>query len=242
MFKNLDDDTKKRLLITIGIICIILLIVYYIVSSRSVGYAKLKEDRSKNIVYTVSEKVDGSLFTKKIPYLNLNFDTAKEINKEVDEYISTLKDEEEATISYDYAISGQVLSYLIEMVDYSDESGPKPYFKSYNINLKTKKLVSDQELLSLFGYESSDVEKSISKGFNKYYDDLVKKEYYDEEECDYDCFLGYRGVEDYLDDVVFFVKEGKLYAVRPFNFYSIIGEEEYFKGKHFRFLVKKQES
>lgn len=242
MFKNLDDNAKKKIVIAMGILLIVLIIVYYSINNRSLSYSKIKNDKNKSVVYTITEKVDKKAFTKKIPYLNLNFDITENINREVDEYISLLKDEEEATISYNYEINGEVLSYLIKMVDYSDEYGPIVYFKSYNINLKTEKLVSDQELLEIFNYSYNDVEKSIEKGFKKYYNELVKKGYHEEEECNYECFLGYRGVDNYLDDVVFYVSKGNLYAIRPFDFASVVGEEDYFKEKHFRFLVKKQES
>ena len=238
--KKTDDDTKKKIVIGLAIVCIILIIVFYFINNRKNNYSTIKEDNNKEIVYTILSKTDDDIFIKKIPHLNLNLDIAEEINREVDEYISNLSDEEEATISYNYDINGDVLSYLIKMIDYSKDEGPIAYFKSYNINLNTKSIVTDQELLDLFGYDYNDVEISISNKFQKYYKELVEQKYQDEEECDYDCFLEFREVENYLDDVVFYVSSGKLYAVRPFCFYSVKGEEEYFKEKHFWFLIEKQ--
>ncbi len=240
--KNLDDDTKKKLMIVLGAVCIILILLFYFINNRGVNYSKIKVDKSKNIVYTLNSKVDKDLFAKEVPHLNLNFKICNDINNEIDEYVSDLYDEEFATISYNYEINGDVLSFLVKMIDYSEDYGPKPYFKSYNINLKTKKLVTDTELLDLFDYGYSDVEISIANGFNKYYKEILKEGYQEEEECDYECFLEFREVENYLDDVVFYVSHGKLYAFKPFSFYSVKGEEEYFTEEHFRFLIEKQES
>ena len=238
--KEMDISTKKKLVIGLAVICIGLIITYYFTSNRRVDYSKIKKENNKNMVYTISSKTDEKIFIKEIPHLNLNFEFVDNINNDVNTYVSSLQDTSHATISYDYNINGDVLSYVIKMINYDYEVGPKIYFKGYNINLKKKKIITDQELLDLFGYNVEDVEKSIEKGFKSYYKDMLKKGYYDSEECDYDCFIhSYRDVENYLDDVVLYVKGGKLYAYKPFSFYSILGDEEYFKEKHFMFLIGK---
>jgi len=239
--KDMDPIKKRNLMIVFSVICIVLLIAFYILKNRGVDYSYMKEDKSKQIVYTSITQTDDDVFKKEIPYLNINKDFAKNINSEINDYTSPLKNEEHATISYNYDINGDVLSLLVKMVNYSDETGPKIYFKGYNINLKTKNIVTDQELLDLFGYDYNDVEISIANKFQKYYQEMLEKKYYVEDECDYDCFLNdYREVENYLDDIVFYVKNGDLYVYKPFSFYSITGDEEFFKEKHFRFLIEKQ--
>ena len=74
------------------------------------------------------------------------------------------------------------------------------------------------------------------------YDKIVEKKFYNEKECDYKCFLKYRDVENYLDGVVYYIDKGNLIVYKPFIFYSIYGEEDYFKEKHFKFLIVKKES
>lgn len=239
--KNMDPKKQRNLMIGFAIVCVVLLITFYIFKNRSVDYSAMKEDKDKQIVYTYHTQTDDEVFLKELPYLNIKNEFAKNINTEINDYTSPLKNEEHATISYNYDINGDVLSLLVKMVNYSDETGPKIYFKGYNINLKTKNIVTDQELLDLFGYDYNDVEISIANKFQKYYQEMLKEKYYTEDECDYDCFLNdYREVENYLDDIVFYVKNGQLYVYKPFSFYSITGDEEFFKEKHFRFLIEKQ--
>ena len=238
----MKDNTKRILAIVIAVVCIGGIITYYFMSNRKIDYSNVKKEKNKDIVYTISSLGEDDVFKKEIPYLNLNFDITDSINQEVEEYTFDLKEQEKATISYNYEVNGEVLSYLIKMIDYDNEEGPIPYFKSYNINLKTKKLVSDDELLGLYNYDYDDVESSIEKGFKKYYKELVKKKYQNPDECDYECFLEFREVDNYLDDVVYYVSRGNLYAIKPFSFYSVKGEEEYFTEDHFNFVVTKKES
>jgi hypothetical protein len=94
-------------------------------------------------------------------------------------------------------------------------------------------------MLRLYNVTYDDVYKVIEKKFKYWYKDLIKKEYFDEEDCTYDDFLGNRDVEDYMDNVSYYIEEGKLVAYKPFVFYSIIGEESYFKEKDFKFVISK---
>lgn len=240
--KNLSNKTKTIIVVSIGIISIVLIVVYFFMNNHGVDYSKYKIDKTKTIVYTIDSKVDKDIYKKEKPYLNINSSLAKDINTEIDELVSDLYDKEYSSISYNYEINGNVLSLLVKMIDYKGEYGPEPYFVSYNYNLKDNYLLSNDELLGLFNYDYNDVEYSIEKGFNKYYSDLLKKGYYNDDECDYECFLDFHGVEEYLDDVVLYIDRGKLYAIKPFSFYTIIGDEDYFKEKHFNFLIEKKES
>ena len=61
------------------------------------------------------------------------------------------------------------------------------------------------------------------------------KGYIEEMECDYTCYLGYRGVTDYLEDINYYIKDGKLVVYKPFIYSSIFGEEEYFTEDSFIF-------
>ena len=95
--------------------------------------------------------------------------------------------------------------------------------------------------MDFFQTDKNKVSEIIENTFKEYYDDLVKKGYYEPTECNYDCFLGYRDITNYLDNVQYYVKNGDLIAYRPFVFYSIFGDEEYFKTKHFEFLLVETE-
>ena len=66
-------------------------------------------------------------------------------------------------------------------------------------------------------------------------------EYFDPKECNYSCFLKWRDVDNYLDNITYYVEKGNLIAFKPFVFESIFGEENYFKDSDFEILIKKAE-
>ena len=44
----------------------------------------------------------------------------------------------------------------------------------------------------------------------------------------------------YMENINYFINNGKLYVYKPFQVYSIFGEEEYFKDTDFEFLIAHQ--
>ena len=113
------------------------------------------------------------------------------------------------------------------------------YFRSYNINLKKLELIENDSLLSFFDVNYENVHDIIASQLYTYYKNIVEEGYYQEEECDYSCFLSYREINDYLDDVTYYVKNGNLIAYKPFVFSSVYGEEYFFNDEHFEFLIVK---
>ena len=69
------------------------------------------------------------------------------------------------------------------------------------------------------------------------YKDEVAQGYMEEAECNYECYLGYRGVDDYLSELNYYIKDGKLVVYKPFIYSSIFGEEEYFNEDSFIFPI-----
>ena len=40
-----------------------------------------------------------------------------------------------------------------------------------------------------------------------------------------------------MDSVYYYIENGKLYAYRPFNIYSVYGEEEYFTDESYKIYI-----
>lgn len=234
-FKGLDDNKKIPIVIGINLVLIILIIVYACLRSNS-SYKTIMEDDKKTIVYTSISKKNDDFFIN-VPYVNIK--DLNSVNEDIDLYVSDFTDNEMVRLTYEYEINGKVLSLVIKAIDYDTDDVPDVHFKTYNINLDTKTLLSDDDMLSLYNVTYDDVYKVIEKKFKYWYKDLIKKEYFDEEECDYESFLENRDVEDYMDNISYYIEEGKLVAYKPFVFYSIIGEESYFKEKDFKFVISK---
>ena len=234
---NKLDDSKKKTIIIISIIGLILLIVLLTVLKNGTDkYKNIKEDNKRDFVYTVESKEEDKYFSY-VPYVNIR--GSKSINDDINSYVSDFTNKEMIRLSYNYEINGKVLSLVIKTVDYGSDDIPLVYFKTYNINLETRELISDEELLENYNFNYDDVSNSIEKQFEFWYTDLLNEEYFDEEECDYDCFLENRDVENYADDVCFYIEKGNLIVYKPFVMYSIIGEESYFKEEDFKFVISK---
>lgn len=239
-FNNLSDDTKKKIAIGVGLVLIILVIVFFYIRKQYENFNYIKANKNNYLVYTV-KSTDGT-YPKNIPYLNIKTDVAKSVNSDIDSFLLDYKENKMASISYEYDINGDILSLIIKVVDYDTDYAPEVYFRSYNYNLKESNIISDLELLELFNTNEAVVEEKIESKLEGYYEDILDDEYYDEKECNFECFLKYRQIDDYLDDVVYFVKNGNLIAYKPFVFYSVFGEEEYFNENHFKFVIVNKES
>ena len=239
--KKMSDDTKKKVAIIGGLLLIVLIIVlsYFIRQNRN--YKSIKLDKNNYLVYTQKSKSKG-MYSIDIPYLNMKGESAKLVNEDITAFLSDYIDNEKCIISYQYDISGVILSLVVKVVDYDEVFAPKAHFKSYNINLDTLELIDDVSLLSLFGTDEATVESILDEDFHSYYNDILEEEYYNEKECNYECFLKYREIDNYLDEITYYVKEGNLMAYRPFVFYSVFGEEKFFTEDSFNFLLVKTES
>lgn len=234
---------NSRIVIIFSIIVFLVVFMILFISQRkqNENYNSIKEDKNNYLVYTKYQK-EGEVFSVYIPYINIDSKIVKEVNEDIDLFTSEFINSKKAMISYEYDINGIILSVIIKIVDYDTEYAPEPYFRTYNINLDTLELISDEALLEYFNISDTDVEMKMENQFQAYYEKIVEKGYYTKEECDYNCFLKYRGIDNYIDRVSYYIEDGSLVVYKPFVFYSVFGEEDYFKDKHFKFLIVKKES
>lgn len=235
---KLSDGTKRRIVICITVVSIVLMIVVFYLKKQYDNLGNIKTYNNNYLVYTKKSNDKGHYY-KNVPYLNIKSEVAKAINENISAFLEEYLDDDNVAISYEYDLSGDILSLVIKVTDYNTNYAPEIYFKSFNYNIKDESLVSDLKLLELFNTDESFVESVIESKFQDYYNEEVEEGYFDERECDYNCFLGYREVENYLDNVTYYVKNGKLVAFKPFIFSSIYGEEEFFKDEHFKFVITK---
>lgn len=226
--KNVDK-TKAIKLLLICILLIIVIIVVQIYKNYTKNFNYMKVDKSEYIVYTRYNQN-----SKEVPYVNINSSDVKSLNDNIVDYCNNYVNIDGAQIKYEYSINGNYLSLVIKVIN-NKEYPSKIIFKTYNINLKTRTVLSDQELLDYFKINDGVINAKIHNGFLEMYKDEVTQGYIEEMECNYDCYLGYRGVDDYLTDLNYYIKDGKLVVYKPFIYSSIFGEEEYFTEDSFIF-------
>ena len=239
-FYNLDEKTQKSLILLGAVILMTLIVFLSSLSRSSDNYKNIKRDKGNYLVYSKIEKADKT-YPKYVPDINIKSSVIDKVNEDIDNFTSKYLNVDKVLITYEYNINGIILSVVVKVMDYQKEYAPQIYFRTYNINLDTKEVISDKSLLDFFQIDETKVSSIIEINFRNYYADVVKEGYYEPSECNYECFLGYRGVKNYLDNVNYYVKNGNLIAYKPFVFYSIFNDEEYFKAEHFEFLLVETE-
>ncbi|MBQ2639891.1 MAG: hypothetical protein IJF92_03920 [Bacilli bacterium] len=235
-----DSKLKNKKIIILGIVLLVIIIIGYIgYIYYQNNYVYLKEDKGKDIVYTIYQRKNNSKSYTEVPKINIKSSKIKKINSDIYKTMGKFLGKDTNTSFYSYEINGDILSLVLEMIDYSDPDVPKFSFKTYNIDLEKVEEVSDKELLKIYGINKKYAENKIENKFKYFYKDELKKGYLDKNECDYDCFLEYRNIDSYSSDLEYYVSDSKLYAYKAFDVVSLYHEENYFKEKDFLFFIAK---
>ena len=210
---------------SIGIVVVLLVLLLYSFYNSSVdNYNILKKNKSEQLVYTKSLKKSGS-FYQYIPSLNIDDDISQLINADIDNFLSSYSNNN-VGISYEYNVHGKILSLVIVVEDYGYVEGASIlYFKTYNIDLKRLVVVSDNKLLDYFNMSFSDVNQKLDEKLYGYYEDILKEDLIDYS-CDYQCFLESRDFSSSIDDVQYYVRDGKLFAYKPYT-YIFLDSDDY---------------
>ncbi|MBR2678697.1 MAG: hypothetical protein IKE63_04690 [Bacilli bacterium] len=210
------NDKKVKVYLLITIFSILVLIgygIYLLIDNDDVIL-----DSSKEIIYTAYENKD---YNQQIPYVNIK-KVSNQINNSIDEYIVNYKDKQAINISYHYQINGNVLSLMIIVEDYSFEGAPNVSFKSYNINLKKLRVLTDDEVLKLFDLTKVEVSNSIENRFKKYYEDEITKGIITN--MSYEEYMTKRELSNLKDDIYLYIKDSKLNVYLDYN--SFLSEEK----------------
>lgn len=234
--KNILKNKKVSIpLIVIGTFLLVSFNIYFFINNSSINsdYNDIKEKRG-SIVYTRYTRTYKEVTTI-VPYINLKSSIIGNLNKEIVDIANGYLQNKNNVISYDYKISGDILSIVIQINCY-DRPLPEVFFRTYNINLAEQRMIGEDELLDLYGIDEEDVSAKIKEKFEYFFKDERDKKIFDEE-CDYNCFLYMRGIKNYTDNINYFVDNSKLYVYKEFNIYSIYNEEKYFKNTDFKIEI-----
>ena len=212
----------------------IILIVFYAFNYYGDSYKKVKIDTSKDIVFSVYNKNKFN-----VPNININSDDIYTINQNIVTKANTYLDKKGSSIAYNYSISGEVVSVAIQYVELDKYERPKVEFDTYIINIMNKHVLSEEEIFSKLNISKDEINNQLNAKFREFYNDEKNKNVLDGE-CDYECFLYMRGIENenYIQDIGLYISEGKLYVLKAFDIYSPFSEENYFTFDDFLFEIK----
>ncbi len=207
--------------IAVAVAFLILIICYFFFNKSTDNYNNLKIDSSKELVYTESQTQYDYYYQYK-PYLNIKDEIGILVNNDIDEFMGYFNSNN-IGITYEYDLSGKVLSLIIKVEDHSyAESATILYFRSYNINLGTLELLDNDTLFDYFDITSEDADIMLDNQIENYYNTLVENNLI--KSCNYECFLTTRHFVEGLENISYFVKDSKLYAYVPYTYMSLNAE------------------
>ena len=236
-YSNKNDNLKNIYYCAITIIGIVFLICFYFFTRpNNQLYKSIKIDSTKDIIYT-KYSIEDKNYPITIPFVNINSEDVLKVNEDIDNFVEWyLANSNSSIVTYRYETSSGVLSLLIRTVSFENQK-PSYDFRSYIIDLGTLKVLSNDEVLSQFGLNSTSVYSYFDENFHNYYNDLVESGIYNESKCNYGCFLKSIDVSDYGEGISYYISRKSLIAFRPFRTYGNYHEERYFKDFDFTYVL-----
>lgn len=138
-----------------------------------------REDYSKELVYTNysnQEKIENSYeLDVNIPYININIDTVKKINKEIESvFYKKVKDilveTNEYTIysvNYKAYVNDNILSLVIKSTLKEGNNAQRVIIKTYNYNISSNTILSINDILNYRNIEDGYAQKQINDSIKK---------------------------------------------------------------------------
>ncbi len=134
-----------------------------------------KIDNSQNIVYNLSETKENSEgeynINAIIPCININTDTAKQMNEDIENNFSNeiakIKANTEIykvyTVNYIAYLNGDLLSIAIRSTYYEQEAAQIMNIKTYNYNLNNNSKATLSDIMKAKGLKPENVQKEINR-------------------------------------------------------------------------------
>lgn len=230
-------EVNKKLFISMVVILVLAIaavIVKHIYVNR---YIKYKIDKKQDYIYTSYEFKDSKSY---IPYININTDFAKDLNKQIDELASLYEDSNSSTtsISYRYNVNANIVSLVIILKNMNANDELEFNYATYVFDLdKGAKALSDEEILEQYNMTEEDVSNAMEKQMKEKYDYEIAEEILPDD-CDYDtCFLKLREIENYTDGANYFIENDELVVYRSYKVYSEYNEEDIYSRDDYKFYI-----
>ena len=228
----------KWILLPLGLVIVAAITFFCIYDHPQFDYQKLLKNKDYDIVYDLDNNMIQE--NDKVPIINIENENISQINNDIENYYQDYLTKFTAGFRYEFSVSDYILSIVIHSKQrYVDAEYYDIHYKTYNINLKTLELMTDEDLFKEFDIEEDELRYFITYKFVNYYNDLIKEKYFTKKECDFNCFIESKNIVDFMSDNYYYVRKGQLELYKSFNIYTQYHEENYFTEKSFHFVIKK---
>ena len=166
------------------------------------------------------------------------FPDSSESTKLVNQYLKNLTTslkEKNLEFYSEMSKNKKVTSLIVEIDQLSSDSEYIiPKFVAFSVDNVTKKVLSKEEILSLYGYQISDVEDAIKQRFQQFYQEEAELGYVDSNECTFENYLiFYRNISSFDEIYEIYVKNDKINIYFSFDKNSIVEDIDYFNNLNY---------
>lgn len=201
MFIETLKENKKTLII-LGILLIF--VIFSSIFNQKTNSDKL--DNNKDYIYT-SRSNDNS----KMPYINIKSEEITDANIEILTKYLEIDNKENSSMNYTYTEYSDIISLIISIID--NEGNLEKL--TYNIDKKSKKILSDEEIINEFNLENSKVKNIMEYYIREYYNYEISQKYIDKS-CDFNCYITEYEIDVY-NNYKFYIKDNNLYIYKKIN-------------------------
>lgn len=217
----------KKQIFLLGVLIAVILLLTVIQWIKGKGMQN-KIVTNKDLVYDNLEQM-SSVGENKIPFINFKMDGITEINNEIVNLCLHEIVVEKRNVSYTYDTDNKTyLSVFIHSQGILTNGIPyEDFFFTYNFDLKKKKQITEEELLSNYQITEEEAEEIYEKQLYDWYQETIEEGFSDGY-CDFSC---YKDAHVKEDNASFVRKDGNLYMYKDFDRSAAMGDETFFEGK-----------
>jgi len=190
--KNLKKDQKLIVYVIIALSIITLLLI---------------------VIYKINTFENTSM-----PKLNYESEDVIKLNNYIASLYESVKENEDMKISYKKYNSDKYVS-LVFKINIENKKGidAKKYIVSV-VDKNNLTVLEKSEIANIFGYDLSYINQKIKQQLRKFYNDEVKEDFINSNECNFECYLSsYRKIENIEDFYYLSIEKDKLVAYLKIN-------------------------
>ncbi len=213
MKKNKKKSNEKLYLF--GAVLLLIVIFIYGMFLLTKNDNDILLDNTKTIVYTSYENKD---LEKSVPAINVK-KVSEELNNNISQLVTPYLNKENNKVYYKYQVNGNILSLIVIVEDFAVEGTLDVKFEAYNIDLVKLKVLSNDEVLKMFGLDINYIDKVLNDKFKLFYEEGIKSNSIDRN-ISYEEYLRMHNISSFRDNIYLYINNSKLNVYLDYDFWA----------------------
>ena len=213
MKKNKKKSNEK--LYIFGTVLLLIVIFIYGMFLLTKNDNDILLDNTKTIVYTSYENKD---LEKSVPAINVK-KVSEELNNNISQLVTPYLNKENNKVYYKYQVNGNILSLIVIVEDFAVEGTLDVKFETYNIDLVKLKVLSNDEVLKMFGLDINYIDKVLNDKFKLFYEEGIKSNSIDRN-ISYEEYLRMHNISSFRDNIYLYINNSKLNVYLDYDFWA----------------------